>query len=81
MQNTRLPKYRLLSSTPKAAYLPITSYNFSKSIVLYLLNIRNLRQKLPLRQKWADFTLPLIFYFKLTVSENLQKCSFILIYS
>ena len=68
--NTRLPKFRPLSSPPKAAYLPVTSYIFSKSIVLYLLNIQNLRQKLTLISKWADFTLPLIFYFKLTVSEN-----------
>ena len=28
MQNTSLPKYRPLSSTPKAAYLPVTSYIF-----------------------------------------------------
>ena len=42
MQNTRLPKYRPLSTPLKAAYLPVTSYNFSKCIFLYLLNIRNL---------------------------------------
>gem|GEM_PF-5008810 len=28
MQNTSLPKYRLLSSPLKAAYLPVTSYIF-----------------------------------------------------
>ena len=28
MQNTSLPKYRPLSSTPKAAYLPVTSREF-----------------------------------------------------
>ena len=42
MQNTRLPKYRPLSSPLKAAYLPLSSYIFLKSIFLYLLNIRNL---------------------------------------
>ena len=42
MQNTRLPKYRPLSSLLKAAYLPLSSYIFLKSIFLYLLNIRNL---------------------------------------
>ena len=31
MQNTSLPKYRPLSSTPKAAYLPVTSYIFLTS--------------------------------------------------
>ena len=42
MQNTRLPKYRPLSSPLKAAYLLLSSYIFLKSIFLYLLNIRNL---------------------------------------
>ena len=31
MYNTSLPKYRPLSSTPKAAYLPVTSYIFLTS--------------------------------------------------
>jgi hypothetical protein len=39
MQNTRLPKYCPLSSTLKAAYLPLPSSIFLKCIVLYLLKI------------------------------------------
>ena len=38
MQNTSLPKYRPLSSTPKAAYLPITSYIFLTSETRQLVN-------------------------------------------
>ena len=38
MQNTSLPKYRPLSSTPKAAYLPVTSYIFLTSETRQLVN-------------------------------------------
>ena len=39
MQNTSLPKYRPLSSTPKAAYLPVTSYIFLTSETCLLVNL------------------------------------------
>ena len=39
MQNTSLPKYRPLSSTPKAAYLPVTSYIFLTSETRLLVNL------------------------------------------
>ena len=48
MQNPRLPKYRPLSSTPKAAYLPVTSYIFltSETRLLVYLSTRQLTNQL-----------------------------------
>ena len=47
MQNTSLPKYRPLSSTPKAAYLPVTSYIFLTSETCLLVYLSTKQKKSP----------------------------------